>query len=146
MRVTNLKFDQGATWYKEFTDTNDDGSPFDLTGYSVRGQMRKSYGSTVVVVEFTGGVISGVNGVYFIRYAAVDSALVPPMSYVFDTECYKMEGSEEIVRRPYGGKILVLPEVTRGVGLPPVVNPEGDYTYDDGTTVTYDDGSSIIGG
>jgi hypothetical protein len=62
----NLKFRQGSTFGPyEITLNDPDGNPFDLTGYTFLGKIKKSYSSDVVLanvniteVDYTLGKIS----------------------------------------------------------------------------------------
>ena len=52
---SNLVIDQGSTFSADIDVTDSVGDPLDLTGYSVAGQIRKSYASSTAV-DFSGSV------------------------------------------------------------------------------------------
>ena len=41
--ISNLYIDQGTAFSSSIDMTNDDGTPFNLTGYTCQGQIRTSY-------------------------------------------------------------------------------------------------------
>lgn len=43
--IVDFEMDQGTTYTRRFTLKNEDGTPFDLTGFDARMQVRKSYGA-----------------------------------------------------------------------------------------------------
>ena len=58
--IANLYIDQGTNFSSTIAVANDDGTAFDLTGYTAKAQIRKTYSSTTaidfVVVIGTGQV------------------------------------------------------------------------------------------
>lgn len=47
--IANLYIDQGTNFSSIINVNNDDGSAFDLTGYAVKAQIRKTYSSATAV-------------------------------------------------------------------------------------------------
>lgn len=47
--IANLYIDQGTNFSSVISVTNDDGTAFDLTGYTARAQIRKTYSSTTAI-------------------------------------------------------------------------------------------------
>lgn len=47
--IANLYIDQGTNFSSIINVNNDDGSAFDLTGYTVKAQIRKTYSSATAV-------------------------------------------------------------------------------------------------
>lgn len=117
--VIDLKGKQGTTWGPLTIVINIDGAPADLTGYSVRGQMRKKITSTTPETGLTFAISDPTAGQISMSMSAVDTAALPcgatssdPASiYVWDMEIYKDDPAE--VSRFFGGHIYVDPEVTR---------------------------------
>ena len=110
---------QGATWDFNLLLVKN-GAPVNLTGYSVRGQIRKTYASTSVIKSFTCSVVSpATDGKINIKLAASDSAAIPAgklptdsaSTYVYDIEIYT--GSPEVVDRFLEGILQIDPEVTK---------------------------------
>ena len=54
----NISIDQGSTFSSTVTVEGSDGLVFNLTGYTVRGQIRKSYTSTSFTA-FTATILGG---------------------------------------------------------------------------------------
>ena len=47
--IANLYIDQGTNFSSVISVANDDGTAFDLTGYTARAQIRKTYSSTTAI-------------------------------------------------------------------------------------------------
>jgi hypothetical protein len=114
-----LKIRQGAT-LGPFTASvkNPDGSPVDLTGSIIRGQIRKRANDTEVVATLTITIDPGTGGTYSITMpwsetaalACGDSINASASQYVHDIEWQDASGK---VLPLYYGKVLVFREVTR---------------------------------
>lgn len=104
----NLSIDQGASFASTVTVEGPNGLLFDLTGYSVRGQIRKSYTSTTAV-NFTAGITSPAAGEINISLSASTTATLKPGRYQFDIEI--VNGA--LVQRVIEGQVEVNPRVTR---------------------------------
>lgn len=105
----SIVINQGSTFDLEFTLLDDDGNPVDLTGTSVRGQIRKTYSSTTPVATFTlVGTLSS-DGRVLLRLSATETANISSGKYVYDVEW--VNGST--VSRILEGKVIVRPEVTK---------------------------------
>lgn len=105
---------QGETFSKVFTwKTGDPKNPVDLTGYTARMQIRKKYGSTVVLLSLTtenGGVtLGGVAGTIILNISAADTSSIDWTAGVYDLELISAGG---IVKRLLQGTIKISPEVT----------------------------------
>lgn len=110
---------QGATWDFNLIIVKN-GAPFDLTGYSVRGQIRKTYSSTSAIKSFTCTVASPATaGIINVVLAASDTAAIPAgklptdsaSQYVYDFEIYT--GTPEVVDRFPQGVLRIDREVTK---------------------------------
>lgn len=110
---------QGATWNFNLI-IRKNGAPFDLTGYFVRGQIRKFHSSTNVTQALTCSVVSpATDGKTNIKVAASDTAAIPAgklptdsaSKYVYDIEFYT--GTPEVVDRTIQGVFQIDPEVTK---------------------------------
>jgi len=110
---------QGATWSLVITVKDKDGNPVDLTGYLVRGQVRKSHKATTAW-NFDCSIVDAQGGKILVMMDAEDTASIPvgdssdPKSanntYVYDIELESPQGQ---VVRILEGKIYVDPEVTK---------------------------------
>lgn len=108
----NIEIPQGATWSSTVTLKTPNGSPFDLTNYSVRGQLRRQHASTTGI-SFTCTVTDAANGMFTMALTSVESAaLRSPHTYVYDVEIYD-GSSPPVVYRVLEGKAIIRPEVTR---------------------------------
>lgn len=65
--VSNLTVDQGATFNAQIDVSDDSGNSQNLTGYSVAGQIRKTYDSTTYTA-FTASVSNATGGTISIRF------------------------------------------------------------------------------
>jgi hypothetical protein len=94
----------------QFFITNDDGTVFDLSGYSAVGQIRKSASAASAVVTFTPSIDTVLGCVSFTISATSTALLVDP-PYVWAIELTK--ASSGIVIRLAEGHVAVSPEVVR---------------------------------
>lgn len=84
-------------------------TPYDLTGYSIRSKMRKTYASTAVIATFTGTILSATGGQLRLSLTSTQTATLAEGYYVYDGEVYTTGGT---VYRFIEGRALVTPEVT----------------------------------
>jgi hypothetical protein len=106
--IQNLTIDQGTTWSIIINVTDASGDIKDLTNYTVRSQMRKSY-YTNTYIEITTEVSSPLDGEITMSLTAEETAALKSGRYVYDLE---IEGNDETLRI-IEGIITVNPEVTR---------------------------------
>lgn len=117
--VINLLGKQGTTWGPLLISVKLNGAPVNLTGYLVRGQMRKKVsalnpepGLTFALADAANGVVSmSMSAENTAKLACGDSAKDAASSYVWDMEIYKDNPNE--VSRFFRGTIRVEAEVTR---------------------------------
>jgi hypothetical protein len=107
--VYTLRIDAGATFTRQFTYTNPDGSVFDLDGYTALMHIRETAEAdlaleVVPVIDVEEGTIS-------ITITAADTATLTAPEYVWAMEL-TAAGGEPVVRL-LQGKVLVSPEVVR---------------------------------
>lgn len=114
----NLVGVQGKTWYMELTVKDSNDNPIDVTGWVVRGQIRKSFNSPNVVAEWVCEILDPQNGKIKIYLPAATTATIACGSspndeesqYVYDVEAMKPDGFVlELLR----GKLFVKYEVTK---------------------------------
>lgn len=104
-----LTIEQGATFNTEVTINDANGLPKNLTGYTVRSQIRKSYYSTTAI-NFSIVISFPVGGIITMGLSAQTTANISPGRYVHDTIIE--ETSTGIVTRIFEGIATVLPRVT----------------------------------
>jgi hypothetical protein len=106
---SNIYIDQGST-YSSIIDVLDaNGLPTDLTDYFVRGQMRRTYNSTLFY-DFILDIPNPTNGKIVISLSNNISATLKPGRYVYDIEIVHSTLGD--VRRVAEGQVDVSPSVT----------------------------------
>jgi len=108
--ISNIIIDQGSTFQADIDVTDSAGDALNLTGYTVAGQMRKTYSSTTAT-NFTGQVQSASGGTVRISLSATETNALKAGRYVYDTEITKTATGE--VTRVIEGQVDVTPGVTR---------------------------------
>lgn len=110
----DFAIDQGADLSKVFTWNDTDGDPIDLTDWTARMQIRRSFGSTTALLELTtenGGIaLGGSAGTITVVITDAQSALLTPATLKYDLEMISPSG---VVERLLQGAITNRPEVTR---------------------------------
>lgn len=107
--ISNLFVDQGADYSNIITVAATSGAPLDLTGYTVKSQMRKSYTSSTYY-NFTASIYDAVNGKVRIQLTAAQSTLITPGRYLYDIELTSGSGAKT---RVIEGIVTVTPEITK---------------------------------
>ena len=100
--------DQGADFSVTVYYNTENGDPKDLTGWTSRSQLRKSYYSTTAT-SLTANITDAANGEITLSLTANTTANIKAGRYVYDLEVANA-GS---VIRVIEGIITVMPEVTR---------------------------------
>jgi len=111
---SNLVIDQGSTFSADIDVTDSNGDPLLLTGYTVAGQIRKSYSSTTAVDFDPASVYSESGGVVRIGLSATTTNNMKAGRYVYDVEITKTSTSE--ITRIVEGQVEVRPGVTKANG------------------------------
>ena len=107
--VSNLTVDQGATFNAQIDITDDSCNAQNLTGYSVAGQIRKTYDSTTFTA-FSASVSNATGGTITISLTATQTNALAAGRYVYDVEITSGGG---VVTRVLEGQVEVTPGVTR---------------------------------
>lgn len=105
-----LTIEQGATFSTEVTVNDANGDPKDLSDYTVRSQIRKSYYSTNSV-NFEITITDPASGSILIELSADTTANIRPGRYVYDTIIE--DDTSGVVTRIFEGIATVLPSVTQ---------------------------------
>ena len=105
-----LTLEQGATFNSVITVRDNQGVAQNLSGYSARSQMRRSYYSSSKK-DFTVTITSAPGGEITMYMSAANTANVTPGRYVYDVEL--QDNSTGDVTRIFEGIATVLPNVTR---------------------------------
>lgn len=106
----NIPIDQGSDFSSDVTVEGSDGIVFNLTGYTARGQIRKSYASTTKV-PFVTSINTPSNGKITISLSSATTAAMKPGRYVYDIEI--VHTGTHKVTRVVEGQVEVNPRVTR---------------------------------
>ena len=110
---SNLTMDQGSDFQATIDVNDSSGNNLNLTGYSVAGQMRKSYASSTAT-NFTAAITNATNGVLSISLSAAQTNALKAGRYVYDVEIsFNDSSGNTIVERILEGKIQVTPSVTK---------------------------------
>lgn len=115
---------QGQTLAKVFQLVNEDTSPFDLTNYTARMQVRQNLSDADTVVSLTSPAVLGIGltlgggtGILTVSMSAVATADLPAynqaQSWVYDLELVDLTQTPAYVERVLEGSFITYPEVTR---------------------------------
>lgn len=116
----NLSIDQGATYTEAHTLTVAVDEPWDLTGSTLRAQIRRTYADVGVLAAFACDLTDAAAGAYSLTLTAEQTSALPttrkrdgthPTLWVWDLELVHPDG--ETVERLLEGTVQVNPEVTR---------------------------------
>lgn len=108
--ISNLFIDQGSDFSAIVTLNNQDGSPINLTDFTVKSQFRKSFQSSVAVT-FTVSVYNALQGKIRIQLSAESSSAVAAGRYLYDVEITSTLTGEK--KRVLEGIVVLTPEITR---------------------------------
>lgn len=106
----DLTIEQGASFSKRITLTDEGGQPIDVSLDTFAGQVRKRHQSGVAQATFAITIINGVGGELVVELSAGETAAMESGDSVYDIEWTKANGA---VTRLLEGNALVTPEVTR---------------------------------
>lgn len=106
---TNLLIDQGSDFSTILTISDTSGGGYDLSDYTPRGQMRKSYSSSTSY-SFDVTVSNASEGQIQVQLSANTSSTMTAGRYVYDIE---IESSGGAITRVLEGVVTLTPEVTR---------------------------------
>lgn len=109
----DITLDQGSTFTLQITLQQPAGTPINLSGYTIRSQIRKSYTGSLIE-EFTCAIVTAASGIFQMALTAEETKLLTEAEYVYDVEI-SISGN---VTRVLEGTIYVSPEVTQDVVAP----------------------------
>ena len=107
---SDLSIDQGTDFIAEVIVDDTDGTTANLTGYTVAGQIRKTYSSTTKV-DFTCTVTDASAGKISIALSNTQTNAMKAGRYVYDVEITKTSNSFKT--RVIEGQVTVTPGVTQ---------------------------------
>lgn len=106
-----LYIEQGTTFTTQITLDDNMGGAFNLTGYTVASQARKSYYSANASIVFNASVYDANNGIIQLTANAASTSVVSPGKLVYDVMVTDTVSGNVI--RVLEGQIFVSPSVTR---------------------------------
>lgn len=110
MASYNLEIIKGSTYTVRLVAKNDDGTRFNLTGYSTRGYIKKKFSDSSPLLNLEPSVHpSYISGFIDIDLNATGTANLLVGKFPYDIEIVRGDG---VVTRIINGYALVQPEVT----------------------------------
>jgi hypothetical protein len=106
---SNLTVDQGSTFLAYVDVTDSSGNVLNLAGYTVAGQIRKTYSSTTAI-NFSASVSNAAGGTISLGLNDTDTNTMKPGRYVYDVEILNSNGTRT---RVLEGQVEVTPGVTQ---------------------------------
>lgn len=106
---SDIFIDQGSTYASTIDVLDVNSLPFDLSGYSARGQIRKTYSSTNSI-DFATNINDPETGKVNISLTATQTRSMKAGRYVYDVEVYNGAGH---VIRISEGQVEISPASTR---------------------------------
>lgn len=73
----DLVIEQGATFSRQVTWQNQDGSAVNLTGYSIAGKIRRKTSDNQPIISFTTAITDAANGIFTFSLTATQTASLP---------------------------------------------------------------------
>jgi hypothetical protein len=104
-----LFVEQGTDYITTITLDDINGEPFDLTGYTAKSQVRKSYYSSNTTAEFDISFPDAANGIMAISISSANTINIYPGRYVYDVV---IKNSQDVRTRVLEGIVNILPQVT----------------------------------
>lgn len=105
----NLFVDQGSYFSKFVSVMTPNGTPYDLTNYTVSSQMRKNAGSSIAY-NIPCEITAPVSGKVKIKMTAASTENIPPGRYLYDIEITDSTGQK---LRVLEGVLTINPQMTR---------------------------------
>lgn len=107
--IANIFIDGGANYSNIITVASAGTAPLNLTGYTVKSQIRKSYTSSTAY-NFTASVYDAALGKIRLELNSSETSAIPPGRYLYDVELTSASGNRT---RVVEGIVTVTPEITQ---------------------------------
>jgi hypothetical protein len=107
--VANITIDQGSAFDSTIDVEDASGNAANLSGYTARGQIRKTYASSTAV-DFSASILNATAGTIRITLDGTQTAAMKAGRYVYDVEIVSSAG---IITRVVEGQVEITPRVTR---------------------------------
>jgi hypothetical protein len=108
-QISNIYIDAGSTYSAIVNIRNGDGTPINLTNFTIAAQIRKSYGS-LNAYNFVCSVFDAASGKVRMVLPASTSSTIKPGRYLYDIEVTSPIGEK---LRVIEGIVLITPEITK---------------------------------
>ena len=112
----DISITQGESLDLLFNLKDSNGVALNLSGYSTRGKVKYSYGSTGALLDLAPVIVTGANnsllasGQMTIAFSPAQSSSLPVTEAVYDIERYTADDAS--VFKVLNGKFIIYPEVT----------------------------------
>jgi len=111
MGLYNISVNQGESFDLVATVTGSAGTAVNLTGYSLRGSAKYSYGATgAALINLAPSITSSVSGIIAINLTSTQTSNLPITVAVYDVERYS-SGDASVIK-VLNGSFTINPEVT----------------------------------
>jgi hypothetical protein len=107
---SDLYLEQGTTFTTNLTLDDNYGNPYNLSGFTIKSQARRSYYSANATITFTSSIYDAANGIIQLSANAATTANVPAGKLVYDV---LIKDTANTTTRVLEGQIIVSPSVTR---------------------------------
>jgi hypothetical protein len=108
----DLFLEQGTTFNTQLTLNDVYGNPYDLTGYRIASQARRSYYSSNATITFATSIYNANTGTIILGLDSANSANVPTGTLLYDVI---IKDSSNNVTRVLEGRVFVDPMITRPI-------------------------------
>lgn len=105
----DLYLEQGTTFSTNLTLNDAYGNPYNLTGFRVASQAKRSYFSSNVTINFASSIFDANNGVITLGAAANATSNISTGTLVYDV---LIQDSSNNVTRVLEGRVFIDPAVT----------------------------------
>ena len=111
----DLSITKGNYFYQRITGLNDAGNTINLSGYSISGFVRQSYGSSGILLDLNPTIVSGNLGVSYasglvnITVSRTGAYNLPVTYALYSIEIYSGQDYSKVIQN---GKFIINPEIT----------------------------------
>jgi hypothetical protein len=112
----NISLVQGESLDLTLNLKDSDSVPLNLSGYSVRGTVKRGFGATGVLLDLAPVIVTGANNSFLasgqitISISPAESSSLPVTEAVYDIERYTL--NDVVVQKVMNCKIIIDPEVS----------------------------------
>ncbi len=108
----DFKIEQGATFTRQATWSDENGVPINLTGYTISGKIRKKYSDSNEIATFTCELVTPLSGIFSFSLTATQTASIVSSNEIVGVYDIKATiGST--VYRILEGEVRISPDASR---------------------------------